>query len=155
MMTVEQAVARIKSATHDISDEYSDDDCLSFLNGAIQQVSSLLIGARWPALAKEVMVHEGDKLPGNYMQPCGTYPIRMTDGTAHITDGSDSVRFRYFATPLTIERIAGDLPYDHTAINDIIVRTAVMLALNQNEYDISQDSAIVQSLQQAVAAGMA
>lgn len=154
-MTVEEAVARLKSATHDISDEYSDEDCLSFLNGAIQQVSSLLIGARWPALVQEMNVHEGETLPTNYMQPCGTYPLRMTEGVAHITDGSEFVRFRYFATPPTIEGLTGDLPYNHTAINDIIVRTAVMLALNQNEYDISQDSAILQSLQQAVAAGMA
>lgn len=154
-MTVEEAVARIKSATHDISDEYSDDDCLSFLNGALQQVSSLLIGARWPALVQEMNVHEGETLPVNYMQPCGTYPLRMTDGIAHITDGSEFVRFRYFATPPTIDNTTDNMPYNHTAINDIIVRTAVMLALNQNEYDISQDSAIVQSLQQAVAAGMA
>lgn len=154
-MTIETAVERLKSATHDISDEYSDADCLSFLNGAIQQVSALLIGARFPALTKELIVHEGEHLPVNYMQPCGTYPLRMTDGTVHITDGSESVRFRYFATPETIEGFTGDMPYDHTTINDIIVRTAVMLALNQNEYDISQDTAIVQSLQQAVAAGMA
>ncbi len=153
-MTVEEAVARLKYATHDISDEYSDDDCLSFLNGAVQQVSALLIGARWPALVKEMNVHEGETLPTNYMQPCGTYPLRMTEGTAHITDGSEFVRFRYFATPPTIDSLTGDMPYNHTAINDIIVRTAVMLALNQNEYDISQDSAILQSLQQAVAAGM-
>jgi hypothetical protein len=154
-MTIEQAIARIKSATHDISDEYSDDDCLSFLNGAMQQVSSLLIGAKWPALAKEMLVHEGDTLPTNYMKPCGTYPLRMTDGEVHITDGSESVRFRYFATPPTIEDVTGDMPYNHTAINDIIVRTAVMLALNQNEYDISQDTAIIQAIEQAVAAGMA
>lgn len=154
-MTVEEAIARLKHATHDISDEYSDEDCLAFLNGAVQQVSSLLISAKWPALVKEMSVHEGETLPRNYMQPCGTYPLRMTDGVVHITDGTEYVRFRYFATPPTIDSRIGDMPYNHTAINDIIVRTAILLALNQNEYDISQDTAILQSLQQAIAAGMA
>ena len=33
-MNVEQAIARIKAATHDISDEYSNERCIEFLNTA-------------------------------------------------------------------------------------------------------------------------
>lgn len=152
-MKVSDAIARLKSATHDISDEYSTDECLEFINTAIQQVASLLIGARWPVLAKEVYIKDGNTLPHNYMGACGTYPVRMTDGKAKITDGSDSVRFRYFATPdLVTEK--DNMPFDHEAINAIILRSAILLALNENEYDVSQDSNIIQSLQQAVSAGM-
>lgn len=153
-MTVDYAISRIKAATHDISDEYTAADCLSFLNGAVQQVSALLIGAKWPTLVKEVSIHDGESIPTNYLSACGTYPLRMTAGKAYITDGSSAVRFRYFATPDEITEDTENLPYDHTAINDIILRTAVILALNQNEYDISQDAQIVSNLQQAVSAGM-
>lgn len=152
-MNVKTAIARLKSATHDISDEYSTDACLEFINTAIQQVSSLLISARYPVLAKEVFIKDGDKLPHNYMGACGTYPIRMTENEAKITDGSDSVRFRYFATPDLVGE-DDDLPYDHEAINTVILRTAILLALNENEYDITQDSNIVESLKQAISAGM-
>lgn len=155
-MKVSTAIARIKAATHDISDEYSDERCIEFLNTSIQQVAALLIGARWPALVQEMDVHEGESLPKNYMQPCGTYPIRMTAGKAHLLDSSSEfVRFRYFATPPAVETPDDDLPYDHDAINDIVVKGAVLLALNENEYDITQDNAIVGALQQAIAAGMA
>lgn len=152
-MKVKTAIARLKSATHDISDEYSTDACLEFINTAIQQVASLLIAARYPVLTKEVFIKDGDKLPHNYMGACGTYPIRMTNNEAKIIDGSDSVRFRYFATPDLVGE-DDDIPFDHEAINTVILRTAILLALNENEYDISQDSNIVESLKQAISTGM-
>lgn len=152
-MKVRDAIARLKSATHDISDEYSTDACLEFINTAIQQVSSLLIAAKWPVLAKETIIRDGDKLPHNYMGACGTYPIRMTSNVASITDGSDSVRFRYFATP-DLVGADDDLPFDHEAINAVILRSAILLALNENEYDVTQDSNIISTLEQAISTGM-
>nr|DAE95897.1 MAG TPA: hypothetical protein [Bacteriophage sp.] len=153
MMKVKDAIARLKSATHDISDEYSTDACLEFINTAIQQVASLLIAAKWPVLAKETIIRDGDKLPHNYMGACGTYPIRMTNNVATITDGSDSVRFRYFATPDLVGE-DDDFPFDHEAINAVILRSAILLALNENEYDVTQDSSIISTLEQAISAGM-
>ena len=152
---VEKAVARIKQETHDISDEYSTERCIQFLNTAIQQVSSLLIAAKYPVLTKETTIRNGDSIPKNYMNLCGTYPIKMTDGQAIITDDTyQSITIRYFATPDLIEDETEDMPYTHDAINDIIVKTAVLLALNENEYDITQDNSIVEALKQAVSSGM-
>lgn len=154
-MKAEKAIARIKQETHDISDEYSTERCIQFLNTAIQQVSSLLIAAKYPVLVKEMTMRNGDSIPKNYMNLCGTYPIKMTDGKAIITDDSyKSITIRYFATPDLIEYETDDMPYTHDAINDIIVKTAVLLALNENEYDITQDSNIVEALKQAVSSGM-
>lgn len=155
-MLVSTAITRIKAAGHDISDEYSKERCIEFLNNSLQQVASLLISAKWPALVQEMLVHDGDSLPKNYMQAAGTYPLRMTAGKAEIIDGSDYVRFRYFATPdnLTGEDENEELPFDHEAINEIIVRGAIILALNENEYDLSQDTQLWTALQQAVASAM-
>lgn len=154
-MKAEKAIARIKQETHDISDEYSTERCIQFLNTAIQQVSSLLIAAKYPVLVKEMTMRNGDSIPKNYMNLCGTYPIKMTDGKAIITDDAyKSITIRYFATPDLIEHETDDMPYTHDAINDIIVKTAVLLALNENEYDITQDSNIVEALKQAVSSGM-
>ena len=153
-MLASQVIARIKSSTHDISDEYSEAQCLDFLNSSIQQVSALLISAKFPSLVKEMTVHNGDNLPVNYMASAGSYPLRMTGGQAFIVDGSSSVRFRYFATPDLITTSGATLPYDHAAINEVIVKLAIMLALNENEYDIGQDSKLYEALQAAIAAGM-
>jgi hypothetical protein len=37
-MQVEKAIARLKAAGHDISDEYSTEDCIGFLNTAVQEI---------------------------------------------------------------------------------------------------------------------
>jgi hypothetical protein len=155
-MLTTTAIKRIKAAGHDISDEYSDERCVEFLNNALQQVSSQLIAAKFPTLVQETLVHDGDRLPKNYAQAAGLYPLRMTDNRAEIVDGSESVRFRYFATP---ENLVGgereELPYDHDAINEIIVRGAIILALNENEYDLTQDTSLWSALQTAVASALA
>ena len=51
-MRLETAISKIKAAGHDISDEYSNERCIEFLNTALQQTSSLLISAQYPALLK-------------------------------------------------------------------------------------------------------
>lgn len=154
-MNVATAIVRIKAAGHDISDEYDSDRCLEFLNKAIQQVSALLISNRYPALVREMLVHNGDKLPKNYMLAAGSYPLRMTAGKAEIIDDDlQSVRFRYFATPEALADISAELPYDHDGINEVIVATAVLLALNENEYEITQDANLMEALQTAMAAAM-
>lgn len=154
-MLVSTAITRIKNSGHDISDEYTSERCIEFLNTAIQQVSSLLIAAQYPALVKELMVHDGETLPANYMKACGTYPLMLTDNKVKIVDDSESVRFRYWATPELLTERSSELPYKHDAINEVIVKLAVMLALNENEYDIAQDSGLLAQLQQAIASGMA
>ncbi len=154
-MTVEEAIARIKQETHDISEEYSNERCIQFLNTAIQQVSALLIAAKWPVLVKETTLRNGDSIPKNYLNACGTYPVQMTDGQVQITDEAyTSIQFRYLATPELLTNTTDSMPFTHDAINDIIVKSAVLLALNENEYDITQDTNIVTSLQQAISSGM-
>ena len=104
---------------------------------------------------KEITVHDGDSLPENFMKAAGTYPLRMTDGAVKIIDDSfPAVRFRYFATPKSIETENDVLPFNHDGINDVIVKAAVILALNENEYDVSQDTSLFNTLQQAIASGM-
>lgn len=154
MITVENAITRIKSAGHDISDEYSDERCIEFLNNSLQRIAALLIQVRYPALVEEVVVHDGDSLPKNYMQAAGTYPLRMTKGRAEIVDGSESVRFRYFATPEMVESKEDELPYDHDGINEVAIRYAILLALNENEYELTQDKTLLDELQAAISGAM-
>ena len=154
-MLVSTAVERIKSATHDISDEYSNERCMEFLNNAIQQASSLLIAAKYPSLINEIVIHDGDTLPTNFMATCGTYPLRMTGDTVRIIDSDyEYVRFRYFATPNNVTELTDYLPFNHDGINEAIVRAAIILAQNENEYDVTQDLSLVNALQQAIAGAL-
>lgn len=155
---IESAIKRIKEATHDISDEYSKEKCIEFLNTSIQRVASLLIQTNYPGIVREMIVHDGDKLPKNYIRSVGMYPLKITNGVTRILDGNETVRFRYFATPDNIDPITADenteMPYQNDAINEVIIKYAIILALNENEYETSADSAILQDLQQAISGAM-
>lgn len=155
-MKVEKAVANIKTATHDISDEYSTDECIGFLNTAVQQISHLLIAAKSPQMVMEIKIHNLEDLPEDFVKPAGTYPIKITgQKMAFLDEEMDEIRFRYFATKKQIEDIVEDMPFRHEQLNDVAVKSAVLLALNQNEYDISQDKALVDEIKQVIAQGMA
>lgn len=154
-MLLNSALDRIQIACHDISQDLDDYRCLEYLNTSLQQVSSLLIAAQYPALVKEMIVHNGDELPKNFMKSAGTYPLRLTNNKAEIIDDSESVRFRYWATPDMMTLDDEKLPYSHDAVNEVVVRGAIILAINEDEYDISQDTALITSLQQAIASAMA
>lgn len=154
-MKVEKAVADLKKAGHDISDEYSTDECLGFLNTSIQQICHLLIAGLSPQMVKEITVHNLEDLPTDFVKPCGSYPIRITGQIMKfLDDDMESLRFRYFYTKPQLENITGDMPFIHEQLNDVAVRSAVILALNQNEYDISQDKALIDEIKQVLAQGM-
>ena len=142
-MKTSKAIDEIKAAGHDISDEYSRTECIGFLNTAIHEVSGLLIAARSPMMVREILIHDGESVPAHYVASAGQYPMRITGQTVQFVDPSmDEIRFRYFATmpPLTDEE--GDLPFQHEAPNDYVLKIAILYALNRNEYDLSQDKAL-------------
>ena len=72
-----------------------------------------------------------------------------------LSDQYEVLRYRYFSNPDFIEIESDAMPYDgYPAVQEVVVKTAIILALNENEYDISQDTAIRQELLQAIAGGM-
>lgn len=154
-MQVEKAIARLKAAGHDISDEYSTEDCIGFLNTAVQEICHQLATGKSPQMVKEITLHDSESLPPDYIISCGNYPIKVTGQAVTFTDPDvDALRFRYFATKPQIVDATGNMPFVHEALNDIAVRLATLFALNQNEYDVSQDKALLDEVRQAVAQGM-
>lgn len=150
-MKTKQAIASIKAAGHDISEEYQTAECLEFLNTAIGEVSGLLIAASSPTMVHEAMIHDGESLPARYVRSAGQYPIRVTGGQiSFLFPSADAIRFRYFATPPLLMDDSGEIPLPHDSLADYAVKVAVLLALNRDEYDISQDKALYDELRQII-----
>jgi hypothetical protein len=147
-MDVKDAVRAIKAAGHDISDEYSMEDCLGFLNTAIHEVSGMLIAARSPMMVEEMLLHDGESVPARYVASAGQYPMRITGQTVRLLGNAREVQFRFFRSKAPLENEKGMLPFDHEALNDYVVKVAVLYALNRNEYDVSQDKALYDELRQ-------
>jgi len=152
------AINRIRAGAHDISSEYSRDDLINFLNTVTQQAAAMLITGGYYELIREVTLHDGDFAPANMLKACGSYPIKITAGQVEFLDPEEtSIKYRYFATPENIPSDATDnfeLYFSNDAVNEAIIRQATILALNQNEYNVQQDSTLYGTFQQALIVAM-
>lgn len=148
-MTISDAIARMKRASHDISGEYTTAECLAFLNEAVQETAVLLSALRYAPLIRETILTSGDPLPSDFLSAVGVHPYRMISGTVQLTDGRGQMTLRYYgAPPLLTEQ--DTLPFDE-AICETILLAAVIRALRQNEYDTSAEEAHLANLRNALA----
>lgn len=153
-MLVEEAVNRVKAAGRGNGNDWAVDRVIDFLNTALQQVSAYLVANRYPPLVKTVTLHDNDSLPENYMFSCGTYPIRITNGAVEFLGDDETINFRYYANVGRVTKTSDNMPFTNDAINEVVVKAAVLLALNENTYNIAQDTQLVTTLQDAVAIGL-
>ena len=146
-MTISDAIAQVKRACHDISGEYTNAECLAFLNEAVQETAVLLASLRYAPLIRETILTSGDKLPSDFLSAVGTHPYRLTGSCVRLTDGREQMTLRYYgAPPLLTEH--DTLPYE-PAVCESVVLAAVIRALRQNEYDTSAEEAHLAALRTA------
>lgn len=148
-MNITDCIARIRAAVHDISGEYTDEECLTFLNDAVQETAQLLASLRYAPLISETHLTDGDPLPNDYLCSAGIYPYRLTDGKVFLTDGQTHMTLRYYATPAPLT-LTGTLPFDRT-MDEAVILAATIRALRQNEYDTTAEQAQLASLRQGIA----
>lgn len=155
-MKVKTAIDQFRLILHDLYGNYEYDNyhCLMRLNSAAQLTSSLLVQINSPLVIDEQEFEDGDDLPGNFLRTCGTYPIKRTGRAVKFLDDVDKMVIRYFVSVPKIEDVDGDMPFEHDAINDFVIRTAAKYALNRNEFDISQDQNLLNELQNSMAEAM-
>lgn len=153
-MNLGTAINRIKIACHDVSGEYSREDCVGFLNTAIQLAGNFLASLNSAEIVQEAVLKNGDFVPKNIVRFCGNYPIKVTFNQVEMLDEDvDELKVRYLATPTMIPVASEDaytLPFKNDAINEAVVRYSIILALNQNEFNVQQDTALYTTLQQAI-----
>lgn len=155
-MKTRDAVNRIRSATHDITEEYTDVECVGYLNTAIHTIAAQLIAGNSPFMVKEGVFRDGDTLPDEYYRTAGGYPVKITGHKLKFLTDLEELTIRYFFTPeeVTLMDESEELPFENEALNGLVVRIAVILASNENEFDVSQDTNIQQMIQQAIASGL-
>ena len=155
-MKTREAVSRMRSSTHDVTEEYNDVECVWFLNTAIHTISAQLIASNSPFMVKEGIFHDGGSFPKEYYRTAGGFPIKVTGHKIKFLIDAEDLTIRYFYTPyeVTLMDEAEDMPFDNEALNELAVRVAVILASNENEFDVSQDTNIQQMIQQAIASGL-
>lgn len=148
---------RIRSQISDSDeDEYDNQTLVGYLNDAIDWFSLQLIQAKDPEMIKEISLADGDDIPTGYYSTCGMFPIEITGTKVHIIDGSSTVSLRYFVTKPHVMYIAETKAYvplysPFKSIYDtILIQKAAILAMNKNEYDVTQDEKLLAESLQAI-----
>ena len=84
-MLVTQAIQEIRNKINDRDCVGLDDsELLSYLNEAIQQISSYLISVNSPTMIKELTIEDENEieLPQNFVKTAGNYPLKITANKA-------------------------------------------------------------------------
>ncbi len=152
-MTISEAISYMKRAVHDVSDEYSEADLLTFLNEAVQETAVLLASLRYAPLIRETILTDGDALPSDFLSAVGYHPYRLAEGKVSLDGGRTQLTLRYYGAPNELK--ADDtLPFT-PAIREAVLLTATIRALRHNEYDTSAEEAHLANLRTALAATLA
>lgn len=158
-MKVSEVIADIREEANDISNEYSNKQLMRYINSAIQQVSLLLINHGSYLMIEEKLFRNGDSLPKNFSKFAGFYPVQVNSMKIEFIDSaynSTGMALKFFATKPNVTDEAGNMPFEHDAVNSIIIQSATIMALNRNEFDVTQDLGLCEQLKQVlVAAGTA
>ncbi len=147
----------VKLLRQHLSDEQSvgwpqDSELLAYLDRAADFMSEELIAVKDPTLLKQFEVLGTAPLPADFVAFAGNVPVCVIGRECEFYGDFpiDVLYWGKFPSPSKQSETEA-LPYTHEQIV-LIVDIARVFALNKNEYDISQDMALLANIQQSIAA---
>lgn len=130
-----------------------DEELLSYLNEALQYVSSYLVSANSPLMVKEVIISDDKyQMPDDFIRFVGTLPIKTTGTEVTLLD-EPPLKARYFASVSSVG-INDDMPFKQTALNQVAIKLAGIYAQNQQGLNVQQDKALLDELNASIAAAI-
>ena len=145
-MKTQEMIDQIRAQIHDITEDYSDDILIKYINTAIKSASDILVNVNNTLCLDEVTLKNGDDRPLNFRKFAGIYPVRFTGNKVEITDGTNEHTVRYFYGQPNVQKVDDELPFTDETVLIYIEQYASILAFNRNEYAVTQDNAILQNL---------
>lgn len=155
-MKVIDAIEQVrKRANDEFSTGYSDTVLLGYLNDGINFLSSVLIDRLDPILTKTQLITRAgpNQVPKNFLKTAGGFPVKKSGDQFEIIDGSAAVTIKYFYTAPNVT-LGDELPFQHDLYDMIIVRLAVVYALNQHEFDVTQDQGLIDRLNEVITSAL-
>lgn len=150
-MLVTKAIEEIQCKINDRDKVGLDDtELLSYLNEAIQFISSYLVGANSPIMIKEEIIFDNTyTLPPNFVRAIGTYPAKITSNQMELFD-DPPMKFRYFASLMNVG-MDDEMPFEHEALEQVAIKLACIYANAQEQLDVTQDKSLLDEMTAAIA----
>ena len=123
-------IIQIREQIHDISNEYSDEILLKYINTGIKSASNLLIAAKHCSMMDKIVVEEGMEVPKNFVDK--DYSV---------------IEAIYYCSKEIVKNVDESIPFSDDSVLLYIEQYASILALNRNEFDVSTDNQILKELE--------
>lgn len=132
----------------------TDVELLAYLDSAAGAVSNQRAAAKDPEMSKDLELGEGENgMPDDFISLIGNVPVMIAGRKLTAPSG---MTVRYWARlpfPSSFKE-KEQLPYSHE--NELLmIDIAAAMALNKNEYDVSQDLGIIGQMSSAAQAARA
>ena len=146
-MLVKEMITQIRDQLHDITEEYSDDVLIKYINTGIKSASYILAQHNSSQLLKEITVNDGDDRPSDLLHFAGVYPLEIQDNKIRLYDEYNTpLTLRYFASKENVSKPEDELPFSDEGVLIYIEQYASILAGNRNEFNEQQDTGLAQAL---------
>lgn len=124
--------------------DFDDDEIVSYINQAINYIGLYFVSSCNPIAIKDVVIKNGDTLPSDYIKACGVLPIKITGKTIKFLDTStkDYTMKYFYKAPNIAGTENEEMPYDDAVTNNVIVTLTVILLMNQQRLNVSQDQGL-------------
>jgi len=143
-MKVSELLVRIRQHISDVDAiEYEDAELYGYINDGIRYLSAILITARDPECVSEITVSSDTALPDDFFALAGQFPIYIANGTIKLLySAGGPVDVRYFASKPSVSAVDDLIPFKDVFMG-ILARIIAIYALNRNEFDCTQDLALL------------
>lgn len=122
-----------------------DNELLGYLDRASVYYSEQMTAAKDPSMLKACPVVGSMPLPEDFITLAGQHPVSVTGRWMEYYGDTPHAILYYARLPLPSSYEAlGVLPYEDGAYI-MIIHLASVFALNRNEYDITQDTTLIQA----------
>lgn len=132
--------------------DFDDDEIVSYINQAINYIGLYFVSSGNPIAVKDIVIRNGDTLPNDYVKACGILPIKITGKTIKFLDaGVKDYTMKYFYKAPNITGTEDEeMPYDDALTNNVIVTLTVILLMNQQRLNVSQDQGLNSALMDTI-----
>lgn len=146
-MLVSEMIAQIKDQVHDISNEFSDDLLIKFINTAIKSASYLLANVNHNSVMAQITVTSGSPIPADFIKFAGQYPVTLIQGVFDIYDTRiNSLDVTYYEAKPSVALVTDTIPFTDELTLLYIEQYASILALNRDEANVGADEQIITAL---------
>lgn len=154
-MLVSEAIRKVRDSINDTYDTgYKDSDIIGYINMGIKYLSGVLIARNEPILVKEYDVSSsvaGNPVPHNFVRFAGGFPVMRKGQKFYVVNTMPLVTIKYFYMPDDVKQASDSMPFeDEEVYQMLVISLARIYALNQHEFNVSQDAEIHKSLEGVV-----